>query len=144
MDPSPNPEDRERRPARAIIGKLTPGCWVGERPLVGPRRGRRSHARGAGGREVPAAPRGVGAIASRRGRGRHRMAWVLKLVCSEAVERTLQLHGRRGPKHPRPVQRLSRECRVDRVREGTPEIQGLAIAHGLRQRGPGLDRGWPA
>jgi alkylation response protein AidB-like acyl-CoA dehydrogenase len=42
-----------------------------------------------------------------------------------------------------PVERLWRELRVDRIWEGTSEIQRAIIDGEIRKRGPGLFTGWP-
>jgi alkylation response protein AidB-like acyl-CoA dehydrogenase len=78
----------------------------------------------------------------------HGLAAAVKLVCSETagriVDRALQIHGGRGYMREQPVERLWRELRVDRIWEGTSEIQLLVIGNELRKRGPGLYTGWPA
>jgi alkylation response protein AidB-like acyl-CoA dehydrogenase len=43
-----------------------------------------------------------------------------------------------------PVERLYRELRVDRIWEGTSEIQRVVIGNELRKRGADLYTGWPA
>ena len=47
----------------------------------------------------------------------------------------MQIHGGRGYMREQPVERLWRELRVDRIWEGTSEIQRLVIARGLERRG---------
>ena len=78
----------------------------------------------------------------------HAMAGAVKLVCSETagriVDKAVQVHGGRGYMREQPVERLWRELRVDRIWEGTSEIQRLVIGNELRKRGPGLYTGWPA
>ena len=78
----------------------------------------------------------------------HAMASAVKLVCSETAgriaDRALQIHGGRGYMRDNPVERLWRELRVDRIWEGTSEIQKVVIANELRKRGPGVYAGWPA
>jgi alkylation response protein AidB-like acyl-CoA dehydrogenase len=78
----------------------------------------------------------------------HAMAGAVKLVCSETAGRILdsavQIHGGRGYMRGHPVERLWREVRVDRIWEGTSEIQRVVIGNELRKRGPGLYTGWPA
>ena len=77
----------------------------------------------------------------------HAQAAVVKLVCSETagrvVDRAVQIHGGRGYMRENPVERLWRELRVDRIWEGTSEIQRLVIGNELRKRGPGSTTGWP-
>jgi alkylation response protein AidB-like acyl-CoA dehydrogenase len=77
----------------------------------------------------------------------HAGAAVAKLVCSETagriIDRALQIHGGRGYMRENPVERLWRELRVDRLWEGTSEIQRAIIGNELRKRGPGSFTGWP-
>ena len=87
---------------------------------------------------------------ARGGAGRtelHGLAAVAKLVCSETagrvLDRAVQIHGGRGYMREQPVERLWRELRVDRIWEGTSEIQRLVIGNELRKRGPGSITGWP-
>jgi alkylation response protein AidB-like acyl-CoA dehydrogenase len=42
-----------------------------------------------------------------------------------------------------PVERLYRELRVDRIWEGTSEIQRMVIANELVKRGPAAYTAWP-
>jgi alkylation response protein AidB-like acyl-CoA dehydrogenase len=42
-----------------------------------------------------------------------------------------------------PVERLWRELRVDRIWEGTSEIQRVIMGGEIRKRGPDLYTGWP-
>jgi alkylation response protein AidB-like acyl-CoA dehydrogenase len=77
----------------------------------------------------------------------HHQAAVVKLVCSETagrvIDRAVQIHGGRGYMREQPVERLWRELRVDRIWEGTSEIQRAILGGELRKRGPGLFTGWP-
>jgi alkylation response protein AidB-like acyl-CoA dehydrogenase len=77
----------------------------------------------------------------------HALASAVKLVCSETAgriaDRAVQIHGGRGYMREQPVERLWRELRVDRIWEGTSEIQRLVIANELRKRGPAGYAGWP-
>jgi acyl-CoA dehydrogenase len=77
----------------------------------------------------------------------HPMAAAVKLVCSESagrvVDRAVQVHGGRGYMRDEPVERLWRELRVDRIWEGTSEIQRVVIGSELRKRGAGRFTGWP-
>ena len=77
----------------------------------------------------------------------HGAAAAVKLLCSETagrvVDRAVQIHGGRGYMREQPVERLWRELRVDRIWEGTSEIQRAVIGNELRKRGPGLYTGWP-
>jgi acyl-CoA dehydrogenase len=77
----------------------------------------------------------------------HALAAAVKLVCSETAgriaDRAVQIHGGRGYLREQPVERLWRELRVDRIWEGTSEIQRLVIGNELKKRGPGIYTGWP-
>jgi alkylation response protein AidB-like acyl-CoA dehydrogenase len=77
----------------------------------------------------------------------HALASAVKLVCSETagriVDKALQIHGGRGYMREQPVERLWRELRVDRIWEGTSEVQRVVIGNELRKRGAGLYTGWP-
>jgi acyl-CoA dehydrogenase len=76
----------------------------------------------------------------------HALASAVKLVCSETAGRVadaaVQIHGGRGYMREQPVERLWRELRVDRIWEGTSEIQRMVIGNELRKRGPGVYTGW--
>ncbi len=107
--------------------------------------GRRVHARGHGradhGGEVDAVPgRLAGGAWRRRSQGAARARVGVKLVCSETAGRVadaaVQIHGGRGYMREQPVERLWRELRVDRIWEGTSEIQRMVIGNELRKRGP--------
>ena len=69
----------------------------------------------------------------------HGKVAMAKLYASEAaariVDRSLQVFGGRGYMVENPVARFYREVRVDRIWEGTSEIQRLIIARGLAKRG---------
>src|ERR1700675_3915319 len=77
----------------------------------------------------------------------HSMASAVKLVCSETagrvVDKAVQIHGGRGYMREFPVERMYRELRVDRIWEGTSEIQKLVIGTELVKRGKGAFTGWP-
>jgi butyryl-CoA dehydrogenase len=66
-------------------------------------------------------------------------AAVVKLAASEAsnrcVDRAQQIFGGRGYMRDNPVERLWRELRVDRIWEGTSEIQRLIIGNEISKRG---------
>ncbi|MEU9476096.1 acyl-CoA dehydrogenase family protein [Streptomyces sp. NPDC048191] len=72
----------------------------------------------------------------------HAKASIAKLAASEAsgrvIDRCLQIHGGRGYDRTYTVERLYRELRVDRIWEGTSEIQRLIIANELIKRGSGV------
>lgn len=71
----------------------------------------------------------------------HGKAAMAKLFASEMVarvtDRALQIFGGRGFMTENPINRYYREVRVDRIWEGTSEIQRLIIARGLFKRGAG-------
>ncbi|WP_338674221.1 acyl-CoA dehydrogenase family protein [Streptomyces sp. SCSIO 30461] len=72
----------------------------------------------------------------------HAKAAIAKLSASEAagrvIDRCVQIFGGRGYDRSYPVERLYRELRVDRIWEGTSEIQRLIIAGELVKRGTGV------
>ncbi len=74
----------------------------------------------------------------------HAKASIAKLSASEAagrvIDRCVQLFGGRGYDRANPVERLYRELRVDRIWEGTSEIQRLIVANELIKRGTGVLR----
>jgi len=78
----------------------------------------------------------------------HALASAVKLVCSETagriVDRAVQIHGGRGYMREQPVERMYRELRVDRIWEGTSEIQRMVIANELRKRGAAAYTAWPS
>ena len=54
---------------------------------------------------------------------------------NRVVDRAVQIFGGRGYIRDYPVERLWRELRVDRIWEGTSEIQRLVIANEANKRG---------
>ncbi|MEE9218405.1 MAG: acyl-CoA dehydrogenase family protein [Acidobacteriota bacterium] len=70
----------------------------------------------------------------------HFRASQVKLFASEMVnrvaDRAVQIFGGRGYMRENPVERFYREVRVDRIWEGTSEIQRLIIGRALLTRGP--------
>jgi acyl-CoA dehydrogenase len=87
------------------------------------------------------------AACGRLSRGQlHAQAAAVKLVCSETagrvIDKAVQIHGGRGYMREQPVERLWRELRVDRIWEGTSEIQRVIIGRELRKRGPALYTDW--
>jgi alkylation response protein AidB-like acyl-CoA dehydrogenase len=78
----------------------------------------------------------------------HAQASAVKLVCSETagrvIDRAVQIHGGRGYMRDQPVERLWRELRVDRIWEGTSEVQRMVIGNELRKRGPDAYTRWPS
>ena len=69
----------------------------------------------------------------------HAKASMAKLFVSEAAgrcaDRAVQIFGGRGYTRTNVAERLWRELRVDRIWEGTSEIQRLIVARSLERRG---------
>jgi acyl-CoA dehydrogenase len=69
----------------------------------------------------------------------HAKASLAKLFASEAsfrcADRVVQVFGGRGYMREYPAERFFRELRVDRIWEGTSEIQRLIIARAMEKRG---------
>jgi acyl-CoA dehydrogenase len=76
----------------------------------------------------------------------HGKVAMAKLFASEmagrVADRAVQIHGGRGYMHENAAARFFREVRVDRIWEGTSEIQKLIIARGLQKRGAAPYLGW--
>ncbi|QIG52207.1 acyl-CoA/acyl-ACP dehydrogenase [Nordella sp. HKS 07] len=76
----------------------------------------------------------------------HAHASALKLHSSEmagrVIDKALQVLGGRGYMRENPVERLYRDIRVDRIWEGTSEIQRVVIAGQIRKRGLGVFSEW--
>jgi alkylation response protein AidB-like acyl-CoA dehydrogenase len=77
----------------------------------------------------------------------HAKASAIKLHASEmagrVADRALQVLGGRGYMRESPVERLYRDLRVDRIWEGTSEIQRVVVANELVKRGAAAVTGWP-
>ena len=77
----------------------------------------------------------------------HAKASSAKLFASEVagrvLDRCVQVLGGRGYMREQAVERLNRDLRVDRIWEGTSEIQRLVVANELRKRGPRAVTAWP-
>jgi alkylation response protein AidB-like acyl-CoA dehydrogenase len=69
----------------------------------------------------------------------HAKASIAKLFASEAAftcaDRVVQVFGGRGYMRDTAAERFFRELRVDRIWEGTSEIQRLIVARALEKRG---------
>ena len=69
----------------------------------------------------------------------HAKASMAKLFVSEAscrcADRAVQAFGGRGYMRTNVAERFNRELRVDRIWEGTSEIQRVIVARGLERRG---------
>jgi alkylation response protein AidB-like acyl-CoA dehydrogenase len=76
----------------------------------------------------------------------HARASAVKLYASEmagrVVDRALQILGGRGYMRENPVERLYRDIRVDRIWEGTSEIQRAIIGGQIKKRGLGPYVDW--
>ncbi len=76
----------------------------------------------------------------------HGKVSMAKLYASEmagrVADRAVQIFGGRGYSHDTAAARFYRELRVDRIWEGTSEIQRLIIARGLEKRGAAPYLGW--
>lgn len=76
----------------------------------------------------------------------HARASALKLQASEmagrVIDKALQILGGRGYMRENPVERLYRDIRVERIWEGTSEIQRIVIAGQIRKRGLGVYTDW--
>ena len=76
----------------------------------------------------------------------HARASALKLHCSEMVNRVcdkaVQILGGRGYMREQPVERLWRDVRVDRIWEGTSEIQRVIIGGQIKKRGLDIYTDW--
>jgi acyl-CoA dehydrogenase len=77
----------------------------------------------------------------------HARASVVKLHASEmagrVVDRAVQILGGRGYMRENPVERLYRDVRVDRIWEGTSEIQRVIIGGQIARRGTAAFTRWP-
>jgi alkylation response protein AidB-like acyl-CoA dehydrogenase len=78
----------------------------------------------------------------------HGKVAMAKLFASEmagrVADRAVQIFGGRGYMTENPAERHFRELRVDRIWEGTSEIQRVIIARGLLKRGAAPYAGWDA
>ena len=76
----------------------------------------------------------------------HGRVSALKLFASEVagrvVDKAVQIFGGRGYMRENPVERLYRDLRVDRIWEGTSEIQRAIIGGQIRKRGIDLYTDW--
>ena len=64
-------------------------------------------------------------------------------MAGRVADRALQVLGGRGYMRENPVERLYRDLRVDRIWEGTSEIQRVVVANELVKRGAATSPGGP-
>ena len=78
-----------------------------------------------------------------QGRPFGRESSIAKLFCSEAldrvVDRGVQIHGGVGYTREFAIERMYRDSRINRIFEGTSEIQRIVIATDLLKRGTGFE-----
>ncbi len=76
----------------------------------------------------------------------HARASAVKLFCSEmagrVIDKALQIMGGRGYMRENPIERLYRDVRVERIWEGSSEIQRVIIGGQIRKRGTGVYTDW--
>lgn len=76
----------------------------------------------------------------------HAQVAAVKLHCSEmawrVVDKAVQIFGGKGYMRENPVERLYRDVRVERIWEGTSEIQKVVMAGQIKKRGMELYTGW--
>jgi alkylation response protein AidB-like acyl-CoA dehydrogenase len=67
-----------------------------------------------------------------------RQSAIVKLVCSEAIDKcvdhAMQIHGGMGFSKEMPIERFYRDSRINRIFEGTTEIQKIVIAKDVLKR----------
>jgi acyl-CoA dehydrogenase len=76
----------------------------------------------------------------------HARAAAVKLQASEMAgrvcDKAVQIMGGRGYMREIPVERLWRDVRVDRIWEGTSEVQRMIVGGQIKKRGLGVYTGW--
>jgi alkylation response protein AidB-like acyl-CoA dehydrogenase len=83
----------------------------------------------------------VGHLSGQESRVAHAQCSMAKLYCSETAgriaDRAVQVFGGRGYMRENVAERFYRELRVERIWEGTSEVQRAIIAGQMAKRGPG-------
>ncbi len=73
------------------------------------------------------------------GKSISRQAAIVKLFCSDSLDKVadfaVQVHGVLGYSRELPVERYYRDSRINRILEGTNEIQKLVIAREVLKKG---------
>ena len=64
-------------------------------------------------------------------------------MAGRVLDKAVQIFGGRGYMRENPVERLYRDVRVDRIWEGTSEIQRVVLVNELVKRGPAGIAAWP-
>jgi len=105
-----------------------------DRAIDGPAAGGQASPAAAGGQASPAAAGG------QAGKVSHAQCSMAKLYCSEmagrVADRAVQVFGGRGYMRENVAERFYRELRVERIWEGTSEIQRMIIARQMTKRTP--------
>ena len=72
------------------------------------------------------------------GKNISRNSAIVKLFCSESADKIIdmavQIHGGMGYSHELPIERFYRDSRINRIFEGTNEIQKIVIAKDVIKR----------
>jgi alkylation response protein AidB-like acyl-CoA dehydrogenase len=63
-------------------------------------------------------------------------------MAGRVLDKAVQIFGGRGYMRENAVERLNRDVRVDRIWEGTSEIQRVIIGGQLAKRGTGIFTDW--
>ena len=63
-------------------------------------------------------------------------------MAGRVLDKAVQIFGGRGYMRENPVERLNRDVRVDRIWEGTSEIQRVIIGSQIAKRGTRIFTDW--